>query len=130
VGTRYPAHATSLGKVLLAFGPADLRASYLARPVFEAPTDQTLATVAQLAPALVRVAQQGYAVSIDELDYGVASIAVPIRDAAGQTIAAINSSGYSGRQTEAALVAARLEMLQNCARAISARIATGGGSLT
>jgi IclR family pca regulon transcriptional regulator len=127
VGTRYPAHATSLGKVLLAFAPPEVRAAYLARPALEAPTDRTIADPARLAAALARVAEQGYAVSIDELDYGIASIAVPILDADGRAVAAINSSGYSGRQSEESLVRTRLAELRDCARTISARLAAQVG---
>lgn len=127
VGTRYPAHATSLGKVLLAFTDPETRAAYLARPKLEAPTDRTISDPAVLAPALTRIAQEGFAVSIDELDYGIASIAVPIFDATGRAIAAINSSGYSARQGEETLVSGRLSLLKDCARAISARLALSGG---
>ena len=124
IGTRYPAHATSLGKVLLAYADDNARAAYLARPQLEAPTDRSINTAANLAPALLKIAAQGYAVSIDELDYGVASIAVPILNAQGRAVAAINSSGYSGRQTEDSLIAGRLAILRDCARTISARLAT------
>ncbi len=124
IGTRYPAHATSLGKVLLAYADADARSAYLARPHLEAPTDRSISTATTLAPALLKIAAQGYAISIDELDYGVASIAVPILDPQGRAVAAINSSGYSGRQTEDSLIAGRLTVLRDCARTISARLAT------
>jgi IclR family transcriptional regulator, pca regulon regulatory protein len=125
IGTRYPAHATSLGKVLLANADPALRDAYLARPQLEAPTDRTISDSAVLAASLTRIAAQGYAVSIDELDYGVASIAVPILDAEGRAVAAINSSGYSGRQNEDSLVAGRLAVLRDCARTISARLEAG-----
>lgn len=123
VGTRYPAHATALGKVLLAYASPQTQADFLRTPLLDAPTDRTIRDPAALAQALARVAAQGYAVSIDELDYGVASIAVPILDATGRCVAAINSSGYSGRQSEASLVADRLAVLRDCARAISAKLA-------
>lgn len=126
VGTRYPAHATSLGKVLLAHAPPQVRAACLARPQLEAPTDRTLADPAALAQALVRIAQEGYALSIDELDYGVASIAVPVFDGQGRAVAAINSSAYSGRHDADSLVSGRLAVLKDCARAISARLAAEG----
>lgn len=122
IGTRYPAHATALGKVLLAFSSPESRAAYLARPQLEAPTDRTISNPVALERALARIANEGYAVSIDELDYGVASISVPILNAQGRAVAAINSSGYSGRQTETSLVAERLNTLHDCARAIAARI--------
>lgn len=124
VGTRYPAHATSLGKVLLAFADPDTRAAYLARPQLEAPTDRTISDPARLAAELARIAAEGHAVSVDELDYGVASIAVPILDAQGRAVAAINSSGYSGRQTAETLISGRLAVLHDCARSITARLAT------
>lgn len=122
VGTRYPAHATSLGKVLLAFADPELRAAYLARPALEAPTDRTLSNAIALAQGLEQIAAQGFAVSVDELDYGVASIAVPIFDGQGRAVAAINSSGYSGRQTAESLIAGRLTVLRDCARTIAARL--------
>jgi IclR family pca regulon transcriptional regulator len=130
VGTRYPAHATSLGKVLLAHADAPTKAAYLGQPKLEAPTDRTIRDPVQLAQALTRIAQQGYAVSIDELDYGIASIAVPITDAQGRAVAAINSSAYSGRHDEESLIGGRLALLRTCARAISARLAAAGAALT
>jgi IclR family transcriptional regulator, pca regulon regulatory protein len=122
VGTRYPAHATSLGKVLLAFAEPDARAAYLARPVLESPTDRTICDPARLSQELGHVLTQGYAVSVDELDYGVASIAVPIVDGQGRAVAAINSSGYSGRHTARTLMDERLAVLRDCARSISVRL--------
>jgi IclR family transcriptional regulator, pca regulon regulatory protein len=123
VGTRYPSHTTSLGKVLLAFAPPTTLDAYCARPVLEAPTDRTISNPDALRDALVQVRRQGFATSIDELDYGIASIAVPIFDRAGQAVAAINSSGYSARNTEATLTNDRLAMLRDCARILSDRIA-------
>lgn len=122
IGTRYPAHATSLGKVILAFSDVTTRATYLARANLEAPTDRTINTATELAPELAKIAAQGFAVSIDELDYGVASIAVPIFNAQGKVVAAVNSSGYSGRLTQDTLITGRLQILKNCAQAISLRI--------
>jgi IclR family transcriptional regulator, pca regulon regulatory protein len=123
VGTRYPCHATSLGKVLLAFSPNETVEPYLARTVLEAPTDRTIAAPSALREALITVRRQGFAVSIDELDYGVASIAVPIFGTSGDVVASINSSGYSARNSEASLRNERLPLLLDCARIISQRIA-------
>jgi IclR family transcriptional regulator, pca regulon regulatory protein len=123
VGTRYPCHATSLGKVLLAFSPPETRERYLSRTGLEAPTDRTIADPARLRATLDETARNGFAISIDELDYGVAALAVPIRDATGTVVAAINSSAYSARITPQSLIADRLGLLQDCARAISGRLA-------
>jgi IclR family transcriptional regulator, pca regulon regulatory protein len=123
VGVRYPAHATSLGKVLLAFASADTQNRYLARAPFERLTDRTITTGTDLVQALKLAKRDGYALAIDELDYGIASLAVPIMDATGTVVAAINSSGYSGRQTAQMLVENRLAQLQQCARNISSKLA-------
>jgi IclR family transcriptional regulator, pca regulon regulatory protein len=42
------------------------------------------------------VRDEGYATTVDQLDYGITALAVPIRDTAGRTIAALNTSGYTG----------------------------------
>jgi IclR family transcriptional regulator, pca regulon regulatory protein len=126
IGTRYPCHATSLGKVLLAHAAADLKERYLDRADLEAPTDRTIADPIALKTVLDQTARDGFAVSIDELDYGVAAIAVPIRDASGTVVAAINSSAYSARNTADTLISERLEVLRDCARTISRRMAEQG----
>jgi len=123
VGVRYPAHATSLGKVLLAFASADIQNRYLARAPFERLTDRTITEGSELVQVLKTVKRDGYALAIDELDYGIASLAVPIHDADGNVVAAINSSGYSGRQTGEMLVEKRLARLQQCARNVSSKLA-------
>ena len=60
--------------------------------------------------------------SRDELDYGITALAVPIKDPAGRVMAALNSSGYSGRLDAATMVGERLEGLQESAAAISQAI--------
>jgi IclR family transcriptional regulator, pca regulon regulatory protein len=122
VGTRYPAHATSLGKVLLAYADRETRLAYLSRGQLEAPTDRTVSNPDTLALELDKTVAQGFAIAVDELEYGVASIAVPIFDKRGNVIAAINSSGYSGRHSAANLIENRLAILRDCARTISTRL--------
>jgi IclR family transcriptional regulator, pca regulon regulatory protein len=75
-----------------------------------------------LREALITVCRKGYAVSIDELDYGIASIAVPIFGRSGDVVASINSSAYSARNSDASLRNERLPMLLDSARIISQRI--------
>lgn len=112
VGISYPAHATSLGKVLLArLSPERLR-DYGAQAEFRRLTDRTISDMATLEHALAEVRSRGYATSVDELDYGITSLAVPVRRADDQVVAAVNCSGYSGRVTDAMLVAERLEELR------------------
>jgi IclR family pca regulon transcriptional regulator len=92
VGTRFRAHETSMGRVLLAgLGEAE-RARVLAGISFEALTPRTIVTAEALAAELDRVARQGFALVDQELELGLRSIAAPIRDAGGAVIAAVNLS--------------------------------------
>jgi len=122
VGVRYPAHATSLGKVLLAHAPADVQNRYLTQAPFPPLTDRTLTTREQLHRAFQESARLGYAIAIDELDYGIASLAAPIFDAQGRVVAAINTSGYSGRLSAETLVEDRLSRLVQASRNITAQL--------
>ncbi len=122
VGARYPAHATSLGKALLAFGGREERERYLASARLVRLTERTITEPDALRAALMQAERLGYATSVDELDDGVTSIAVPVLDAKGRAIAAINSSGYTGRLTASLLVEQRLELLQRCADAIARKL--------
>jgi IclR family pca regulon transcriptional regulator len=69
------------------------------------------------------VRADGYATACDELDYGIAALAVPIRDAAGNVLAALNSSGYSGRVKIADMIAERLSELRESAARMSQALA-------
>ncbi|RDI94943.1 hypothetical protein DV704_09800 [Meiothermus sp. QL-1] len=63
--------------------------------------------------------RQGYATTVDELDYGVTALAFPIRAPDGTTIAALNTSGYTGLATLERLVAKRLPELRSAAHRIT-----------
>ena len=92
VGQPTPLHATSSGKVLLAaFAPDDL-AAFLARPLPRF-TPQTITEAPALERELVRVREQGYATTTEELEQGLDAIAAPVRDAGGSVVAAISVSG-------------------------------------
>lgn len=119
VGVTYPGYATSMGRVLLSRMPQEAIDIYLAqlRPVKL--TEHTETDPARLRQILAEARQHGYAVAVDQLDYGVTSLAVPIRDPSGRVVAAINSSGYSGKLTAERLVAERLGELQVSATRIT-----------
>ena len=92
VGTRFPAYATSMGRVLLAgLDAADLE-DYFATADLSEVTDYTITDEAALRQELATVRQQGYAVVEEELEVGLASVAVPIQNRAGTTVAAMNTS--------------------------------------
>ena len=122
IGVRYPAYATSLGKALLAHADPEIRNRYVSMAPYKALTDHTLTTEEELLRAFREANRLGYAISIDELDYGIASLAVPIFDAGGRAVAAINTSGYSGRLSAQALVERRLDRLLQASRNISAKL--------
>ncbi|MFZ2527467.1 MAG: IclR family transcriptional regulator C-terminal domain-containing protein [Rhodococcus sp. (in: high G+C Gram-positive bacteria)] len=99
LGTRFPAHATSMGRVLLAgLPPADLDA-YLARADLTALTDRTVATAADLRAELETIRRDGYSIVDQELEEGLRSLAAPIRDAAGAVVGAVNISTHAARYT-------------------------------
>jgi IclR family transcriptional regulator, pca regulon regulatory protein len=118
VGTRFPAYATSLGRVLMAM-QSDARMEALLRLArFEPLTDKTVTSRAALRKILEQVRAQGYASIQDELDYGIVSVAVPVRSDDGTVIAAINCSTATTRVNETDMVRTRLPHLQKAAAAI------------
>ena len=118
-GAKYPAYATSIGRVLLAGLEDDALADHLARMTPTALTGQTLTDPCQIRTELKRVRTQGYATTVDQLDYGITALAVPIRAADGRTIAALNTSGYTGMVTPEKLVKERLPKLRVVASTIA-----------
>lgn len=99
LGSRLPAHAVAMGRVLLAGLADDALEAYLAavRPV--ALTPRTLTDRAALREAVLAVRRQGWAWVDGELDESICGLAVPVRDRAGATIAALNVSLPSGDVT-------------------------------
>ncbi len=101
IGSRLPAIATSMGRVLLAYASEAQRDRYFGATELTKFTPRTITDPARLREVLREVAQRGWALVDQELEEGVRSVAVPIRDAAGQVIAAMNLSGHASRVTVA-----------------------------
>ena len=97
VGTRFPAYATSMGRVLLAAQPEQWLDGYLGRTELRAMTRRTITDPERLRSTLHRVRSQGYAVVDQELEEGLRSIAVPIRRPDGSVAAAMNLSAHVSR---------------------------------
>ena len=95
IGTRWPAHATSTGKVLLAArdtgDPADGEADDAAPLPRLAPN--TITSRARLAHELAEVRRRGYAIAAEELEPGFIAIGAPVTGAGGQVVAAISVAG-------------------------------------
>jgi IclR family pca regulon transcriptional regulator len=90
VGSRLPAHATSMGRVLLADLPDEELDAFLATGPFAAATERTLTDPGELRAVVRRVRKQGWAMVDQELEMGLRSIAAPIRGSDGRIIAALN----------------------------------------
>lgn len=115
IGTRLPAHATSMGQVLLAaLAPAELD-TYFRAADLKPFTAHTLTGETQLRAHLARIAQQGYSLVDQELEAGLRSVAVPVRDRAGRVIAAMNVSSHAARATQTEMVRALLPELRRAA---------------
>ncbi|MEU0739122.1 IclR family transcriptional regulator C-terminal domain-containing protein [Streptomyces sp. NPDC006134] len=122
VGTRQPAYATALGRVLLAGLPAPDRALGDPRPL----TPHTVTDPAELARLLDRVRAQGYALTDQELEEGLRSIAVPVRDGTGRTVAAVNVAMHAARRTLEACVDEILPELRETADRIEGDLRVAG----
>lgn len=99
VGQPTPPHATSSGKVLLAYGPAGELDDFLARPR-TGYTPRTLTSAADLRKDLAAVAGHGYGATVEELEAGLNAVAAPVRDLDGAVVAAVSVSGPSYRLGE------------------------------
>ena len=97
VGARLPAFCTSMGRVLLANLPPDELETVLPKIEFTRYTDRTVTSVEKLRQALVTVRSEGHAIIDQELELGLRSMAVPVRNPAGRVVAAINVGAHGQR---------------------------------
>lgn len=100
-GQRFPLHASSSGKVLLAEYDAARLADFLGRPR-AALTPATITSARALRRELAAVRKQGFAASVDELEEGLASVSVGVRGGAGALVGVVNAHGLSLRFDAAA----------------------------
>ena len=91
VGARLPAHATTMGRILLAFKPAAYVDEHFAGPLARY-SERTPVTLDELRALLDADRVRGYAISHSNFESGIASIAAPVFDASGDIAAAINVS--------------------------------------
>ena len=92
-----PAHATSIGKVMLAFLPDAEVAAKLRREGLPQLTPRTITSRSVFLDELARIRRDGVTVNVDERVVGAAGVAAPIRSASGQVIAALNLSAPTAR---------------------------------
>ncbi|MEE1816071.1 IclR family transcriptional regulator C-terminal domain-containing protein [Streptomyces sp. SP18ES09] len=124
VGTRLPAYATSMGRVLLGALPAAERAERLGRITPEALTPRTVTSRAGLDEAVTATAARGYGWVEQELEEGLRSLAVPVTNGTGRVVAAVNVALHAGRGPAEASLAALLPALRETAARISTDLST------
>jgi IclR family transcriptional regulator, pca regulon regulatory protein len=126
VGTRFPAFATSMGRVLLAAMPDHQLERYLDEATFERFTARTVTDPDRLRAIVREVARQGYAIVDQELEEGLRAVAAPIRGAPDVGIAAINVSAHASRVSMAAMRSEILPALLETVRQIEADLQAQG----
>jgi IclR family pca regulon transcriptional regulator len=118
VGTRFPAFATSMGRVLLAGQSDQWLDGFFASTELRQLTTRTIADPGRLRRELNRIREQGWALVDQELEEGLRSLAAPIRDPEGRVIAAVNVSAHASLRTPEQLVTNLLPPLLDTARQI------------
>jgi IclR family transcriptional regulator, pca regulon regulatory protein len=110
VGNRLPAYCTSMGRVLLASLSLEEQRRHLKEVPLIKHTKYSLTTESEILSELAKVQKRGWAINDQELEVGLRSIAAPIRDWSGRTVAAMNISTHVGRTN---LKELREELLPN-----------------
>jgi IclR family pca regulon transcriptional regulator len=119
VGSRLPAFCTSMGRVLLANLPAAELASFFERVQFTSFTERTIVSAEKLRQALRLVLRNGYSLVDQELEVGLRSMAVPIRNPNGKVVAALNVGVHAQRLSVQELQNRFLPQLQVAAQELS-----------
>ncbi|HEY7626546.1 MAG TPA: IclR family transcriptional regulator C-terminal domain-containing protein [Ilumatobacteraceae bacterium] len=123
IGSRLPAAWTSMGRVLLA-GLSDSQLDdFLDNLVVDAPTAHSITDIETLRTEVIAVRAQGYALLDQELEEGIRSVAAPLRDRRGRTLAAINVGTHAARVTLKELRGVILPALLATARSIESQLA-------
>jgi IclR family pca regulon transcriptional regulator len=126
VGTRFPAYATSMGRVLLADLDEDALGEYLATTELTKLTATTVHDETRLRRVLDTTRAQGYAVVDQELEEGLRSVAAPVRADRGRVVAAVNMSVHASRATVAEIKQRFLPPLLDTVARISADLGSLG----
>ncbi|MBP6116761.1 MAG: helix-turn-helix domain-containing protein [Neisseriaceae bacterium] len=122
VGSRLPAYCSSMGRVILAAKTPAQRQAYYERVKLLPLTEHTVYKPEALEPLLQQAATQGYALVNQELELGLCSLAVPVRNLLGETVGAINISTHASRFNEEAMLTQLLPALRRAATDLSAQL--------
>jgi IclR family pca regulon transcriptional regulator len=123
VGSRLPAYCTSLGRMLLAGLPDDEVVAVLEASALEERTRHTLTEVDAILVKVQQARRQGWCMINQELEEGLLSIAAPVLNRAGKTVAALNISGQVNRTPPRQMQETMLPALRAAAQEVSRRLA-------
>jgi IclR family pca regulon transcriptional regulator len=122
VGSRLPAYCTSLGRMLLAGLPDEEVVSILQATDLQERTRHTLTGVDAILAKVQQARRQGWCMINQELEEGLLSIAAPVVNRAGRTVAALNISGQVNRTPPRQMQETMLPALREAAAEVSRRL--------
>ncbi len=122
VGSRLPAYCTSMGRILLAGLDDPALEDYLSDVDLQVKTSRTLHTPDALRASIEEIRQQGWVIIDQELEMGLRSVAVPLKDSAGQVLAALNVGTHVGRVSQRELETRFLPVLLAASEELSTRL--------
>lgn len=118
-GFRIPAYCTSTGRAILAFLPTDQARDILNRSNLIKRTEKTLTDPEQIMDRLVNIRQQGFAITINELNPGEINMSAPIFDGSGTPIGGVATASRVEEWSEARIIAELVPAVTDIARVIS-----------
>jgi IclR family transcriptional regulator, pca regulon regulatory protein len=122
LGARLPAHATSTGRVLLAGMPRLAFSQWLKGRVLPRLTPYTVTEPGALRQLIAQARAADHAIASEEHEIGVHAVAVPVRNMAGQTVAALNAVLSAARMRSGCIQREVLPMLQDAARELRPQV--------
>jgi DNA-binding IclR family transcriptional regulator len=125
VGRRTPLHASSTGKILLAYLPKEEWSALLHQPLTPF-TEYTITDLVALQQELAQVRRRGYATGLEELEIGLNAVAAPVRDHYNRLIAAISTAGPTNRLTRERIEEQTAHQVMDCAQHISLALGSAG----
>nr|WP_249343157.1 IclR family transcriptional regulator C-terminal domain-containing protein [Rhodococcus qingshengii] len=121
-GQLIPLHATSQGKVILAFLPAGVGDRIIDQLDLTRYTDSTITSPAELHRVMEEVRRDGFALSLEERELGVRSIAAPVFDSTGAVVASICVGGPIFRVSESDLRSRFADLVLNTSAQLTAAL--------
>ena len=119
IGSRLPAYCTSMGRILLAYLPAEQLEQYLAKVNLIPHTNRTITSAEKLRLTLRNIRRNGYAICDQEYEVGLRSLAVPVFSSSGRVVATLNLSGNAPRLSVLEMQSRFLAPLRNAASELS-----------